>query len=299
MVAFSPDQFHIALAGEGGKAADQVEALLAEAGYRCTRMALDLEGLRQVAQIKPSAILLFDCSAEQENWLLNLVEGNPNAPVVLALCDTSKLLSAPEWLYDVVPPTEIGSALLHRLNRALIFSDMRALTAEQTEKLGLSRAQIGMLSMIDVVTGLFNRRYFNKHLAESFAASTRYGRPLTVMLVRVDNQSELVANLGQELANDVLDTLANTMASIIRRADTAARIDEDLFGFLLPETPRQGASLLVKRLIGRLERTAFPYDAEVVVSTSAVEVSPSHQQPGAVLEEALASLPEQPAAAQD
>ena len=286
------EQFQVVVAKSEGDSVEEVEAILSEAGFSFQTTEAGLAGIAVVAEAKPNAIVLLGFSDETKSWVLNFVEDNPTAPAVLVIAQEDVLSHAPGWLYDAVAPEKAGLALAHRLDRALLYSDMVRLSDSRSEKLGLSRAQIGMLSMVDVVTGLFNRRYFEKHLAESFATAKRYERVLTCLLVRIDNFPSLLEVYGPERSNDVLDTIALALSTVIRQADTAARIDDDMFGFLLPETPEEGATRLVQRLEERFDRTEYPHNADVHVSASHSQISDEHLSGDDLLDEALESFPQ-------
>jgi len=266
-------------------------ATLEASGYSFEVTSAGLEGLSVVGKIKPNAIVMVGFDEKARDWVLNFIEGNPTPPTVVAVAEADVLADAPEWLYDVARPGELDDALPHRLDRALDYSDMVRLSDARSEKLGLSRAQIGLLSMVDVVTGLFNRRYFDKHLEESFAAAKRYDRTLALLVVRIVNLGELQERFGDERTNDVLDTIALTFSQVIRLADTAARIDDNLFGFLLPETPAEGAKRLVERLNERFATADYPHDAKVVVTAAHASQAAAHDGPKALLDEALSNLP--------
>jgi len=285
------DHFEVVVAAKADVDTGLVERVLNAAGYRLHVVTPDLHGLKAAAGVKPNAIVTVGLDEAIRGWILNFVEDNETPPSVVTIGSPDLLPEAPVWLYDIVSPDEIRNALAYRVALALTYSDMVRLTSERTQKLGLSRTQIRMLSMVDVVTGLFNRRYFEKHLAESFAAAKRYTRPLTCLVVRIDNFADLQADLGNERSNDVLDTIAEAFASVIRRADTAARIDDDLFGFLLPETPQAGADRLVERLQERFERAEYPHGADVKVSAAVVELAEAHSSDKALLDTALSGLP--------
>lgn len=286
----SNEHFEIVLAAAGDTDTSLIERVLGAAGYRLHRVTPDLAGLTAAAGVKPSGIVLVGLSSAASEWVLNFVEENPTPPGIVAVAESDVLAESPEWLYDVVGPDEVRSALAYRLGLALRFADMKRLAAIRTEKLGLSRTQIQMISMVDVVTGLFNRRYFEKKLAESFAGSKRYDRPLTCLVVRLENLVELQRTLGTERSNDVLDTVAEAFASVIRKADTAARIDDDLFAFLLPETPEEGAKRLVERLLERFDTTEYPHGADVHIQAGVASVHADQAVPHDLLDEALAGL---------
>lgn len=285
------EQFEVVVAVAPGQSGGAVEDALSHSGFRFHSTEAGLEGLGLVAKIRPHSIVLVGFDSGVRDWVLNFVEGNEDAPTVIAVAEGDVLTDGGDWLYDVVRPDQVASVLPHRLERALRYRDMERLVGNRNESLGRFKAQIGMLSMVDVTTGLFNRRYFDKHLVESFAAARRYERPLTCLLVRIDNLGGLAEQYGAEPANDILDTIALALSSVIRQADTAARIDEDIFGFLLPETPEGGADRLVQRLLETFEGTEFPHNAVIQVSASHSQVKADHASGAQMLGEAVESLP--------
>lgn len=285
------DVSKIAVASTTGEDSLNVGAVLEQAGIGFDLVKTDLHGLSQVANAKPAAILLIGFEESSQDWVLNFVENNPEGPAILAVAQSMVLKNPPEWLYDVADPTDIANCLPHRIRRALRYRDMARLSAGGVEELGLSGAQLRMVSMVDVVTGLFNRRYFRKHLRESYAAARRYQRPLAVLVVRIENLSEYVEKLGEERSNDILDSVALALSSIIREADIAARIDDDLFGFLLPETNRDGARRLVDRLTERIMGVDHPHQVDVTVTSGFAELSDQHRGSDALLQAALDNLP--------
>lgn len=286
-----PQEIDVVVATRPGDDEVPVTSVLERAGFRCHTVSADLSGLSRMSDIRPKAIVVMSLEDSTRDWVLNFVDGNPEAPAVVAVGGASLLGDAPEWLYDVVGPDELGDALDHRLKQAVSFQDMRRLAAASAEELGRSGAHIRMVSMIDVVTGLFNRRYFKKHLRESYAGARRYQRPLTCLLVRIEGLSALVDELGQERTNDILDSVALAITTVIRESDIAARIDDDLFGFLLPETTAEGANGLLQRLLTRLKTAQYPHGDDIRVTYSHAELLDSHPDGQALLDAALAALP--------
>ena len=286
-----PDQCDIVIASVDGQIPSPIESTLTVAGFVCFTAKVGLEGLSEVAKIKPCAIVTVGLADSIKDWLLNFVDGNPDAPIIVAVEEVAALSGAPDWLYDVVEPGEVAGALVHRLLRALSFDDMRRLSAQRAEKLGLSGAQLRMVSMIDVVTGLFNRRYFRKHLRESFAGARRYQRPLTLLLLRIESFRELLNAWGTEGTNDVLDSVALAITTVIREADIAARLDEDVFGFLLPETTEEGASSLVQRLMARFKTARFPHNSDIEMVYAYAQLEADHNDGSDLLDATLLKLP--------
>jgi diguanylate cyclase (GGDEF)-like protein len=103
----------------------------------------------------------------------------------------------------------------------------------------------------DRTTGLASERIFETALRKSLASAQRYGHPFSVLLVEVNGAA---GGDSRGAPNDrVLKYLAGVFTRYVRDADTIARLREEMFGFLLPDTDYEGA----QRLWERLREAAF------------------------------------------
>lgn len=103
----------------------------------------------------------------------------------------------------------------------------------------------------DPLTGLYNRRYFDETLADHIAAATRYGRPLSLVLLDIDNFKQINDTQGHQAGDTVLKHFANHLKSIVRQADIVCRYGGDEFAILLPETTKNQVQRFVERINGR------------------------------------------------
>ena len=88
----------------------------------------------------------------------------------------------------------------------------------------------------DHLTGLANRRRFERQLEREVARTERYGRPFCLLLVDIDNFKEVNDTYGHDAGDEVLRRVANVIQSGTRGIDTDARIGGDEFAVILPET---------------------------------------------------------------
>lgn len=129
--------------------------------------------------------------------------------------------------------------------------------------------EIYRLTTTDDHTGTFNRRYFFQTLEREVSRAIRHERPLSLILVDIDDLSALNKTFGPVVGDGVLVQIASRIARSIRREDVLARIGGDEFCVLLPETPRTGARAVCERLRTEINRTPFIRDNEPVhVTTS-------------------------------
>jgi diguanylate cyclase (GGDEF)-like protein len=91
-------------------------------------------------------------------------------------------------------------------------------------------------SETDVLSGLFNHRFFHERLAVEVDIASRYGGHLSVLMADIDD-FDLVNNVyGHPAGDEVLRAVARAIKSSCRDSDTVCRLGGDGFGVILPET---------------------------------------------------------------
>ena len=106
------------------------------------------------------------------------------------------------------------------------------------------------LSVIDPVTGLNNRRYWDSVLPRELARAERNGGPVTIAMVALDQFSTRSSAVGGSRADLLLATFAGRLREGLRRTDVVSRHGEDTFGIILPDCPADRASAVVGRVRG-------------------------------------------------
>jgi len=104
------------------------------------------------------------------------------------------------------------------------------------------------LSMMDSLTGLYNRRFAEQRLAAEVARSERNGQPLGVLLLDLSNFKQINETYTRAAGDQVLQDFAARLTRVIRGSDLAVRLEADEFLILLPECTADQ----LKRVLGRL-----------------------------------------------
>ncbi len=126
------------------------------------------------------------------------------------------------------------------------------LEAKQKE-LVEANAKLESLATHDGLTGIKNRRAFNEKLAEEWSRATRYGTPLSLILLDVDNFKSYNDSFGHLAGDEVLKRVARLLEGSVRGTDFLARYGGEEFVLLLPNTDEEGAMILAGRLRFKIE----------------------------------------------
>ena len=104
-------------------------------------------------------------------------------------------------------------------------------------------------AITDGLTGLYNHRYFYERLAQEFARAQRYGLPLSLLMLDIDDFKAFNDTYGHPAGDRVLAEVGGLLATQLRlEVDVAARYGGEEFAVLLPNTSRDGAQVVGDRI---------------------------------------------------
>jgi diguanylate cyclase (GGDEF)-like protein len=105
----------------------------------------------------------------------------------------------------------------------------------------------------DALTGLQNRRAFDREMTNETARHERYGHPFALLILDIDHFKAINDKHGHEAGDAVLRAVAGVIGSAIRDVDLAARFGGEEFVVLLPETTLEPAVEVAERLRASVE----------------------------------------------
>ncbi len=113
-------------------------------------------------------------------------------------------------------------------------------------------------AVTDPLTGLWNRRYMAETLEREVARSRRFGHPISLIILDVDDFKQINDQQGHMQGDIVLERVADVIREATRSIDVAARYGGDELALILVETGREGAGILGERLGERMRSTQVP-----------------------------------------
>jgi diguanylate cyclase (GGDEF)-like protein len=125
--------------------------------------------------------------------------------------------------------------------------------------------EVQRLALTDQLTGLYNRHKLKESLQSEVERARRYGRPLSLIMLDLDDLKGINDTYGHPAGDAVLRQVADAIRNHTRRVDLSARIGGDEFLVLLPEAGLEVATEVAKRV--RTEITSNPFE-EVTISIS-------------------------------
>jgi diguanylate cyclase (GGDEF)-like protein len=109
---------------------------------------------------------------------------------------------------------------------------------------------------IDPVTWVYNRRYMTEAIENELIRCGRYGKALSVVLIDLEDFGAFNSHYGQSMGDRLLRSAAVSLAEAISPPEVVARLKDDEYAVLLPETNRAAAVSVTTRLLASLSQVS-------------------------------------------
>lgn len=126
--------------------------------------------------------------------------------------------------------------------------------------------RLRLLSVTDLLTGLFNRLQLDQVLATEVSRANRYDSVFSVILADIDNFKLVNDTHGHLVGDQVLKEVASTLQSRLRSTDTLGRWGGEEFMLICPETKLENAIQLAELLRVAIEATEFEGVGKTTIS---------------------------------
>ncbi len=149
------------------------------------------------------------------------------------------------------------------------------------------------MALLDPLTGIYNRRYLDTHLAALLADTAERTKAVSLLILDVDFFKKINDKHGHAAGDEVLKEVAARVADRLRGFDTFARFGGEEFVVVMPETGLDMAAGVAERIRAAIAETPIPVHGKESVSVTVsigVAMSGHEETPEAVLERADRAL---------
>lgn len=152
------------------------------------------------------------------------------------------------------------------LNGKYIYASARDITEKQDMKERLNEG-----SVVDKLTGLLNKHFFDKRVVEEMERSDRYNESLSMLILSLDKYKNVKDIMGHSIGNEMLKQTAQIVSSVIRKYDILVRLEGDEFILLMPKTNLNGAVVVAEKIRKALTSNTHQVAGQFTVSLGVSE----------------------------
>jgi len=255
---------------------DAVSLLLLDPNYEVRRI-LDNLGIEQ--QRYPE----LHFSDNPDNMLQSLF-GRRLSPLLGA---DQSLYSKQLFIGQARPPVSIAALPLVRQGRLIGSFNIGSLKARRYTKdsatdflrhiaeifavcfeNAINNEKIKLLGLLDPLTGVHNRRYFDQRLTEEVSQTLRQHKPLSCLFLDIDHFKAFNDNHGHQVGDRVLQDVASVIKSQMRLSDVLGRFGGEEFAILLTNTAEKEALEIAERIRQSIEAHQLELDEQHSLSVT-------------------------------
>ncbi|MBT3857476.1 MAG: diguanylate cyclase [Nitrospina sp.] len=217
-----------------------------------------LEVLKQVKEIEPETmVVIMTGHGEMDSSIEALRLGASD--YLLKPCKEEELLFRVTRCFEKLQMLNDAKKTNEKLKKSVIKHQ------ELEKSLRASNKQLELLSTLDGLTGIANRRTFEKFLEREWKSSMRHTQPATAIMMDIDFFKLYNDTYGHQAGDDCLKKVARTIEKSLRRpGDLVARYGGEEFVAILSDTSQKGAFSLAEKVRASVEALEIPHQASPV-----------------------------------
>jgi diguanylate cyclase (GGDEF)-like protein len=161
-----------------------------------------------------------------------------------------------------------------------VFNDMVARLRQGREELAAinetlrqKNVELHEISIVDSLTGLYNRKHLMETLDKEVSRSQRHSHSFSLLVIDIDHFKKYNDTYGHLAGDEVLSRLASVFKKSIRSSDYAARYGGEEFIIMLPEIDPEQGLVTAERMLKQVAEERFGGEGESIKVTISVGVA--------------------------
>jgi two-component system cell cycle response regulator len=229
---------------------DLLAIVLQREGYKVVTAANGLEALEKLEQDEVHIALSDIMMPKMDGFeLINKIRSNSALRHIYIILITARIQEG-----DRVRGLDLGAD--DYITKPFSFSELLA-RVRVGSRVVQYQQHLEYQTQIDSLTGLFNRRAFEKKIGEEFERSKRYGHPLSVVILDIDNFKKINDTYGHHGGDAALVRISEILRERSRRSDFPSRFGGEEFVLVLPETDQDSAIQVAKKFHEEIRSCSF------------------------------------------
>jgi diguanylate cyclase (GGDEF)-like protein len=232
-----------------------IQRRLEREGYHVLTARNGNEAVEQALASLPDLVILDVMMPEMDGMdacrLIKETEATRDIPIIfLSARDETEMkvnglsLGADDYISKPFEAEE----LIARVHVAIRLKRERDQLRTSVEEASMRAERAQERAMTDALTGLLNRYGLQHILAREHAEARRYNRPLSCLLIDLDNFKTINDTYGHQIGDLTLQQISGVLREAVRASDTVFRYGGEEFLVLLPETDLDGAVALGEKI---------------------------------------------------
>ena len=247
---------------------DLLAIVLQREGYKVVTAANGLEALEKLEQDEVHIALSDIMMPKMDGFeLINKIRSNSALRHIYIILITARIQEG-----DRVRGLDLGAD--DYITKPFSFSELLA-RVRVGSRVVQYQQHLEYQTQIDSLTGLFNRRAFEKKIGEEFERSKRYGHPLSVVILDIDNFKKINDTYGHHGGDAALVRISEILRERSRRSDFPSRFGGEEFVLVLPETDQDSAIQVARKFHEEIRSCSFGTDDKPFVLTVSMGLTSS------------------------
>ncbi len=229
---------------------DLLAIVLQREGYRVVTAANGIEALEKL-EVEKVQIALSDIMMPKMDGfeLINRIRSNPALKSIYLILITARIQEG-----DRVRGLDLGAD--DYITKPFSFSELLA-RVRVGSRVVQYQQHLEHQTHIDPLTGLFNRRAFEKKLDEEFERAKRYRHHLSLLILDIDNFKLINDTYGHHGGDAALVKISETLREKTRQSDFPSRYGGEEFVLVLPETDQDSALQVAAKILEAIRSSTF------------------------------------------